>query len=95
MLDIVFISFFQAVAGDPATQPIETSEITPTQDGAAETSEALREIAERNREVCRVERTTGSRLRTRVCMSAAEAAMLEREAEDLLQDAMRMYQNGN
>lgn len=93
MIDLLFAALFQAIAGAPEAPPEQaTAETTTTQEQAAETSGAER-VAERNRRRCRAQAVTGSRLASRVCLSAAEEEMLTEESRNFLTDGMRMWDN--
>jgi hypothetical protein len=88
MIELIFAAMiYQATAGEPVEQqqqPPAAQEQTVEQDSAAD---------ERQRRRCRVQAVTGSRLGARVCHSQAELDMLSREARDMLQDGMRMWDN--
>lgn len=88
MLPLLFIALYQVVGGAPATPPP-----APTTEQTAEEAAPADRLAERNHRRCRVQAVTGSRLGSRVCLSQAEEELLEREAQGLIQDSMRMWDN--
>lgn len=87
MIEILLSALLQTAAGAPADPPAEQAPV------AAAQAEAGAQEVDRNVRRCRAQTATGSRLRSRVCLSAAEEAALEQEAEDLLRDASRMWDN--
>ena len=72
MIGAVFVALFQAAAGQPAAAP--PAQTAPAAQATPETERdaRLREIQERQKLVCRDERTIGSRIPTRRCRSAAD-----------------------
>jgi hypothetical protein len=88
MIELLFVAMYQAAAGEP----VEAVQQQPaTQEQIASEEQSARR--ERNRRRCRVDQVTGSRLGARVCNSDAEREALSQEGRDLLQDAMRMWDN--
>ncbi|MGE0596936.1 MAG: hypothetical protein AB7P07_11240 [Hyphomonadaceae bacterium] len=79
MLDLLFVAFFQAAAGEPAAQPPAepAPQVTvqpPVEEPQAEDDEA------NERPVCRTQNFSGSRLGVRRCSSRSQAEREAREA---------------
>lgn len=92
MLELLFIAFYQVAAGAPAdpAPPPQSQPVTQVTSSSGTQASAEND---RNRRRCRVQAVTGSRLGSQVCLSQAEEDMLAEEGRNLVNDAMRMWDN--
>lgn len=97
MLEILFVSLFTAIAGQPASPPATAPQATPPPATAAAPPQAtgqpdgLNRIAQRHTDRCHKEFVTGSRLPALVCQSQADADDIERDSHEELRRAQSLW----
>jgi hypothetical protein len=82
MIEAIFVALFQAAAGAPETPPAEPVEATAAQEQTVAQAEPQPAAAPQEQLICHREPVLGSRIKRRVCLTAAEQQVLTDESRD-------------
>lgn len=85
MIDLLFVTLFQAAAGAPQ-EPAPAATPQPEVQVTQEEPESVRRRRERQRITCETQAVLGSRMGQRVCLSEADRAAIRAETQRIAEE---------